>query len=115
MIDDLLALLEAFPYPVFLHGSVNPADGYPDSFFTYWNQSTPEGAFYSNFPHFAVWRFTVYFYSNDRQTAETVADQLLDALRADGWTLRGRPVDAVSGFETHTGRMIVCEKLVNYH
>lgn len=114
MIDELLALLGAFQYPVFLHGTVNPADGYPDSFFTYWNQSTPEGAFYSNDPHFAVWRFYIYFYSSSRQTVETVTDNLLDVLRASGWTLEGRPVDASSGLETHTGRMITCKKLENY-
>lgn len=114
MIDDLLAILAAFKYPVFLHGSVNPDDGYPDSFFTFWNQSTPEGAFYSNYPHFAVWQFYIYFYSSSRQTVETVTDNLLDVLRASGWTLRGRPADAVSGVATHTGRMLICSKLGSY-
>ena len=114
MIDALLSVLESFKYPVFLHGSINAAEGYPDSFFTYWNVSTTEGADYSNEPHWAVWKFYVYFYSSDRQTAETVTDQAFAALRAAGWTLEGRPHDAASTFETHTGRMLTVKKLSNY-
>lgn len=114
MIDALLSILESFKYPVFLHGSMNPDAGFPDSFFTYWNASTPEGADYSNSPHWAVWKFHVYFYSSDRRTVESTIDQAFDALRAAGWTLEGRPRDAVTTIETHTGRMLTVKKLGSY-
>lgn len=114
MISELLAILDALKYPVFLQGSLNPDDGFPDSFFTYWNHETQELSFYSNLPHSAVWQFWVYFYSTDRQTVETVTDQAFNAFRDAGWTLASRPHDVGSGVPTHTGRMFSVRMFKHY-
>lgn len=114
MIDALLEILETFGYPVFLHGSMNPDDSFPDCFFTFWNASTPEGAYYSNSPHHAVWKFLIYCYGNDRETVESTTDQAFSALRAAGWTLESRPCDAATSIETYTGRMFTVKKMEFY-
>ena len=101
----LIEILESFDYPVFLQGSLNPDESYPDSFFTFWNFETPENEYYSNDSGAAVWGFWVYFYSNDPEKVETVTDAAWATLKAAGWTMDGRPNDITVDKPTHTGRM----------
>lgn len=114
MIDDFYTILAGFGYPVFLQGTINPDDGFPASFFTFWNAETTEGGFYSGLPSFAVWTFVVWFYSNDRLTAETVTEQAFQAFRNAGWVMKSRPRDAVSGIPDYTGRTFSLENLEDY-
>ena len=99
MTDQLCEILESFGYPLYLHGTLEAGEAYPDSFFTYMNFSTPESAFYDNAPNGAVWGYYVYFYSIDRLT---------------GFTPNGRPIDARSDRETHTGRMFTVRGYESY-
>ena len=71
MKSELITLLETLKYPVFLQGSINSLEEYPESFFTFWNFETPESAFYDNDAGRAVWGFWVYFYSTDPTLVET--------------------------------------------
>ena len=114
MVTELVNILESFGYPVYLQGSLNPEEPFPDSFFTFWNFTTPEGAFYDNDAHHAVWGFYVYFYSSDPYLTDTVTEQARDALKASGWIPTGRPQDATSGVVTHTGRMFTVQKIESY-
>ena len=114
MTDSLCEILEGFGYPLFLHGTLNDKDGFPDSFFTYFNSATPETMFYNNTPHQAVWTYQVSFYSTDRQTAETVIEQARQVLKAAGFVPNGRSIDANSGQKTHTGRMFTVRGIENY-
>lgn len=114
MIDEIYEILARFGYPVFKQGTVNPAEQFPESFFTWWNYATPEDAFYDNHAHLAVWGFWVYFYSSDPYKTETVIDQARNALVAAGWSPTSRPHDASSGVMTHTGRMFSVEKIETY-
>lgn len=113
MIGELCEILGSFNYPVFLQGTVNPDEALPDSFFTYWNYSQPEAAFYDNEPNLSVWGFWVYFYSTDRQTAEETIEAARAALRAAGWIPQGRAQDARSDVPTHTGRMFSVRAVEN--
>jgi hypothetical protein len=99
----LIAILETFKYPVFLQGSINPADAYPDSFFTFWNFSNPESEFYDNDANLCVWGFWVYFYSTDPEKVESVSEQARQALKAAGWITDGKPTDINVDRPTHTG------------
>lgn len=114
MTDILCDVLESFGYPLFLHGTLNDTDSFPDSFFTYFNSATPERMFYDNDAHEAVWTYQVYFYGTDRRTVETVIEQALVALKTEGFISNGKSIDCNSGKKTHTGRMITVRAIENY-
>ncbi|MFR7662245.1 MAG: hypothetical protein ACLUZ0_04030 [Coprococcus sp.] len=42
MEDQLIQLLETFEYPVIRQGSLPEDEVYPDSFFTFWNNDSPD-------------------------------------------------------------------------
>ena len=113
MIGQLCEILDGFGYPTFLQGTINPDDALPDSFFTFWNYSTPEACFYDNDANTAVWGFWVYFYSTDRQTVEETIEAARAALKAAGWIPQGRAQDARSDVPTHTGRMFSVRVIEN--
>ena len=106
MKQKLINILESIGFPVFLQGSFNPDQKYPDTFLTFWNFETPEGQFYDNNAHSAVWGFWVFLYSNDPEIVETKTEQIRKLLKENGFILQGRGEDADSGRETHTGRML---------
>lgn len=110
----LVGLLESLGYPVFLQGSLNADEAYPDSFFTFWNFSAPEGAFYDNDANRCVWGFWVYFYSTDPMLVDTVTEHARMLLKQNGWVPKGRPVDARVDRDTHTGHMFVVQGIENY-
>ena len=106
MKEQLVTILRALGYPVFLQGTMNPNEPYPDSFFTYWNDETPDGNHYDNDAAAFNWRFSVYFYSIDPTAVNTVILQLRRVLRAAGWIVAGLGNDVASDEATHTGRGI---------
>lgn len=106
MKDKLIAVLEAFGYPVMLQGSLNPEQDYPDSFFTFWVFEANENTHYDNNPVSCDWGFWVYFYSNDPETVFRVSNEAKKALKSAGFVTQGKPIDANSDRETHTGTML---------
>lgn len=106
MKDRLIAILELLGYPVRLQGSLGLQEAYPDSFFTFWNDSTEDGNHYDNKAATVVWSFQVNFYSID---PELVNEALLNAkalLEAEGFTVPGKGHDVPTDEPTHTGRAI---------
>ena len=104
MDEVLLGLLETFGYPVYRQGSMSDTDTYPDSFFTFWNNESPDHAHYDNTDYGTEWDFDVNFYSNDPNLTFSV---LLDArtlLKENGWVIPGKGYDVMSDEPTHTGR-----------
>lgn len=106
MKNKLISVLESIGFPVFLQGSLNVDQPYPGTFLTFWNFETPEGQFYDNDSHSAVWGFWVFLYSNDPEIVETETEKVRKLLKENGFILQGRGEDADSGRETHTGRML---------
>ena len=107
MKEQLIEILEAYNYPVFLQGSLNNSEAYPDSFFTFWNFEKPQNEFYSNSDNAVVWGFWVYFYSTDPHLVESVPLEVIETfkLMSDSWTISALPTDAASDRPTHTGTM----------
>lgn len=110
----LTELLETFGYPVFLQGSLNFEEDYPDSFFTFWNFDTPEKAFYDNDANQALWGFWVYFYSADPRLVEEMPEKARKLLRENGFILQGKAHDIAVDKPTHTGAFITVYKFENY-
>ena len=93
MKDELITLLETLNFPVFLQGTLNSVEEYPESFFTFWNYETPEAAFYDNDANRAVWGFWVYFYSVDPELVQTQPEAARKLLKQNGWILQGKAND----------------------
>lgn len=110
----LIELLETFGFPVFLQGSLNSVDDYPDSFFTFWNFDNPESEFYDDHAGRCIWGFWVYFYSTDPLNVEQIAEQARQLLRANGWIVGGKPADISVNKPTHTGAMFTTYIFENY-
>lgn len=106
MEDLLISTLEQLGYPVKLQGSMLPHERYPDSFFTFWNDSADGDSFYSNNEGAIVWAYSINFYST---SSLLVNSKLLEAkalLKSAGWIVSGAGYDVASDEPTHTGRGI---------
>ena len=87
MKERLISILAALGYEVFLQGSLQSEEEYPESFFTFWNFQTPEAAFYDNEAGRAVWGFWVYFYSTSPELVESVPEQARKLLKENDFIL----------------------------
>ena len=104
MKTELITILESFGYPVFLQGSLNQNDPYPESFFTFWNSNTADGSHYNNKRISCNWDFSVNFYSSNPTLVNTMLLSAIESLRAAGWIISGDGYDVPSDEPTHTGR-----------
>ena len=99
-------VLETFGFPVFLQGSLQESDAYPDSFFTFWNNETTDAAFFDNAETRTVWDFDLNFYSCNPALVNSMLLEAKTALKAQGFIVQGKGYDVVSDEPTHTGRGI---------
>lgn len=99
----LIEILETFGFPVYLQGSMREDESYPDSFITFWTDSTTDGAHYDNDTKSYIWSFSVIFYSNSPTMTNTMPEQIRKALKAVGFIPQGKGQDIPSDEPTHTG------------
>ena len=99
-------LTNEFGCPVILQGSMSDDDEYPDSFFTFFNNSTTSEAFYDNKETETVWDFDLNFYSNNPDLVNSILLEAKTALKAQGFIIGGKGYDVLSDEPTHTGRGI---------
>lgn len=104
MEDKLIEILETFGYSVVRQGSLGPDEEYPDNFFTFWNNDSPNHAHYDNAEYGTEWDFDVNFYSIDpEKTYQVLADARIK-LKQNKWIIPGKGYDVASDEVTHTGR-----------
>ena len=106
MEDLLISTLEALGYPVKLQGSLLPDEPYPDSFFTYWNDSADGSSYYSNNECAILWTYSLNFYSTDPVLVNTKLLEAKKLLKSAGFIVSGAGYDVASDEPTHTGRGI---------
>lgn len=106
MEDLLISTLEALGYPVRLQGSLLPKERYPDSFFTYWNDSADGSSFYSNDEGAIVWAYSLNFYSTDPLLVNSTILTAKVLLKEYGFIVTGAGHSVASDEPTHTGRGI---------
>jgi hypothetical protein len=99
-------LKNEFGFPVILQGSMSDDDEYPDSFFTFFNNSTTSEAFYDNKETETVWDFDLNFYSNNPDLVNSILLEAKTSLKAHGFIIDGKGYDVLSDEPTHTGRGI---------
>lgn len=104
-IEDLLInILESFGVPVMRQGSLSDDEDYPETFFTFWNNLTGEGAFYDdeNYSEFADYDVNVY--SSDPNAVYTFLRDAKKKLKQNGFSIANAGHDVASDVDTHTGR-----------
>ena len=104
MKTELITLLETLGYPVFLQGSINTVDDYPDSFFTFWNTESPDHSHYDNADYATDWAFDVNFYSVDPELTYKALSDARILLKQNRWIVPSKGYDVYSDEATHTGR-----------
>lgn len=106
MEDLLIELLESFGYPVYRQGSMSDDESYPDNFFTFWNNESPDHAHYDNNDFGTEWDFDVNFYSINPVNTYTVLADVRKLLKQNKFIVPGKGYDVMSDEPTHTGRGI---------
>lgn len=101
MEDTLITLLESLKYPVYRQGSVSD---YPASFFTFWNNDSPDHSHYDNQNYGTEWNFSVNFYSKDPALTYSVIAAARVLLKQNGWVVPSQGYDVRSDEDSHTGR-----------
>lgn len=91
------------PNNVYLQGTMNPDEKYPDEFLTFWTPSTDDAAHYDNVTAAVDWTFYVVYYSSDPAQVNTKPFAIAADLKAAGFMQRGRGYDILSDEKTHTG------------
>ena len=101
-------------YPVYLQGSISRDEAYPESFFTFWNNSSNDSGFYDNSETECIWDFDLNFYSSDPTLVNSVLLTAKSALKGVGFIPDGNGYDVMSDEATHTGRGINLLFIQNY-
>lgn len=99
----LIQQLNTFGYPVYLQGSINENESYPDTFITFWTDDSYDGSHYDNNSVSYVWNFSVILYSNAPTLLNTKPEQIRVNLKQAGFIPQGKGRDIPSDEPTHTG------------
>ena len=113
MKDLLIETLESLGFKIFQQGSLEEEEPYPDSFFTFWNNSSDGSAFYDNEAHSYIWDFDLNFYSINPNLVNSTLIQAKKILKEKGFIVDGKGHDVMSDEPTHTGRGINVKKIEN--
>ena len=111
MKDLLIQTISTLGYPIFLQGSLNKDDPYPESFFTFWNNDIAGNEFYDNEERSCIWDFDLNFYSSDPALVNAKLLEAKALLKAQGFIVTGKGHDVGSDEPTHTGRGINVYKI----
>lgn len=102
--EKLITVLETFcPDNVYLQGTLNAEEDFPQKFVTYIVTATELNAFYDNEDNETDFYISVIFYSNNPTEISTYAEDIIKALRANGFILENAGNDIISDVQTHTG------------
>ncbi len=103
MKQKLIDTLSAFGYPVFLQGTLNPNEAYPQTFITFFVDSTNDNGHFENETTSVNWSFSVILYSADPKVVNTKPNEIRTKLKAAGFIPQGKGNDILSDEPTHTG------------
>lgn len=103
MKQKLVTELAKFGYPVFLQGSMNADDPYPETFITFFSNDTPPISHYDNEAVSYAWDFSVMFYSSDPVLVNSKPEEIRAALKKAGFVSQGKGQDIASDEQSHTG------------
>lgn len=91
------------PQQVYLQGTLNENEAFPDNFITFWTDLTEEDTFYDDNAKSVIWHFSVIFYSNNPSLVVSKPAEIRAALKKAGFIPQGIGNDIPSGEQSHTG------------
>ena len=103
MKQKLIEALSAFSFPVFLQGTLNPEEADPQTFITFFVDSTDDNGHFDNNTNSVNWSFSVILYSNNPEIVNTKPNEIRAVLKAAGFIPQGKGNDIMSDEPTHTG------------
>lgn len=104
MKEKLITELKKFGYPVFLQGTLNAEQDYPETFITYWTDDVTDNAHYDDDTTSYAWDFSVILYSNmDAALLQSKAEEIRKALKQAGFIPQGKGRDIPSDEPDWTG------------
>jgi len=104
MKEKLIEILETFtPDNVYLQGTLNPEEAYPQKFTTFFTTDSEFNSFYDDNSHRINWSVSVMFYSDNPAEVQTIPPQIITALRNNGFIPTSAGYDIISDVQTHTG------------
>jgi len=110
MENKLVSILEGLEleqdFDVVLQGTLDPEDGYPDNFFSYWNWETPRDGYYNNKHTKVYWGFQIIAYSSDRNFLNKMTKRAIEELEKNEFITDSDGEDIASNIKSHTGKMI---------
>ena len=107
MKEKLVEILERFcPDDVYLQGTLNPEQAYPQKLITFFVTDAPFANFYDDDANAINWYVSVMFYSNNPQEVLDIPPQIIRALKAENFIPLDAGIDVLSDVDTHTGRAI---------
>lgn len=102
--ENLIAILETYcPDNVYLQGTLNPDEAFPDTFITFFVTDSEFNAFYNDDANRIDWSIAVMIYSINPNTIDTIAGNVIADCKTAGFIPQGAGNDIPSGIETHTG------------
>ena len=104
MEDLLIEILETFPYPVRLQGSLLPDEPYPPCFFTFWNHGSASESYYDDGDNAIIYDYDVNFYSTDPELTYSVLREAIELLKEAGFIVSGDGHSVGSDDVNYTGR-----------
>lgn len=106
MWDKLEEVFDKIGLPYDRQGSYSDESEYPPSFFTFWNPTTSNDAFYDNVSNKAIWHWNVYYYTCEPHTLYSQMEEFIEIAKEVGFIVDGRGYDVHSDRPDYPGRMI---------
>lgn len=102
--ENLISILETYcPDNVFLQGTLNPEEAYPNTFITFFITDSDFNAFYDDDANRIDWSIAVMIYSKNPDTIDTIAKSVIRDCKQAGFIPQGAGNDIPSDVDTHTG------------
>lgn len=109
MENKLVSILEGLEleqgFDVILQGTLDPNDGFPDNFFSYWNWETPRESYYDNKHTSVRWGYQINVYSTDRKFLNEMTKKAIEELEKNNFDIDSDGEDIASNIKSHTGKM----------
>lgn len=109
MFNLLEEIFQELGYEYVRQGSFEEDDTIPPSYFAYWNNDSPLQSHYNNESHRAVWRWTIYFYTNDPKLIYSEMDRFLKLAKQKGFVISDKGSDIPSDLPRYYGRITQIE------